>query len=159
MPDEPMPLSDDDLGLLRTHSADGRRLNAHTLSDAIDHALATIAFQSARIAALTEALARTQIGVNHIATYRTAAWPDVGTAHEIALERLGAGREYDMWCCWNAAMQARAALSQPAPGAEILNPQGPVRPADDAPRESSGEQAIQRPAAPSRSDSGADHLP
>ena len=104
--------------LLRTHSADARRLNAHTLSDAIDHALATIAFQSARIAALTEALASTQIGVNHIATYRTAAWPDVGTAHEIALERLGAGREYDMWCCWNAAMQALAALDNATPESE-----------------------------------------
>ena len=95
MPDEPMPLSDDDLGLLRTHSADGRRLNAHTLSDAIDHALATIAFQSARIAALTEALAP------FVAAYEN---------EEMTYELGYSGEFLEM------IDRARAALSQPAPG-------------------------------------------
>lgn len=62
---------------------------------------------------LRAALTKTQIGVNHIATYRTDKWPGYGTDHEVALERLGAGREYDMWCCWNAAMTARDELAQP----------------------------------------------
>ena len=60
---------------------------------------------------LREALNKTQIGVNHIATYRTDKWPEAGTDHEIALRILCATQEYDMWCCWNAAIQARAALS------------------------------------------------
>lgn len=62
---------------------------------------------------LRAALTKTQIGVNHIATYRTDKWPDYGADHEVALEKLGAGREYDMWCCWNAAMTARDELAQP----------------------------------------------
>jgi hypothetical protein len=57
---------------------------------------------------LRAALERTQIGVNHIALYRTDRWPDYGTDNMVALEKLGAGQEYDMWCCWNAAMCARA---------------------------------------------------
>ena len=56
---------------------------------------------------LHEIIERMGIGVNHIATYRTDKWPDYGTPCDAALEKLGAGREYDMWCCWNAAMCAR----------------------------------------------------
>jgi len=59
---------------------------------------------------LQAACDRMMIGGNHIATYRTERWPDPGTDHEVALETLGAGREYDMWCCWNAIMEARRAL-------------------------------------------------
>lgn len=63
-----------------------------------------------REARYREALELCMIGGNHIATYRTDKWPTPGTDHNEALERLGAGREYDMWCCWNAIMRARAAL-------------------------------------------------
>jgi hypothetical protein len=59
---------------------------------------------------LQAALEKTQVGVNHIATYRTAAWPDYGTPHDAALQKLGAGQTYDMWCCWNATMTARDEL-------------------------------------------------
>lgn len=59
---------------------------------------------------LSMALYRTQVGVNHIATYRTDKWPDYGTPCELALEMLGAGRDYDMWCCWSATMTARDEL-------------------------------------------------
>lgn len=60
---------------------------------------------------LRAAIERMAIGCNHIATYRTDRWPDYGTDHEIVLEKLGAGREYDMWCCWNAHMCARDAIA------------------------------------------------
>jgi hypothetical protein len=56
---------------------------------------------------LRGALTKTQIGVNHIASYRTDRWPNYGTDTNMALSILGAGQEYDMWCCWNAAMCAR----------------------------------------------------
>ena len=117
MPDEPMPLSDDDLGLLRTHSADGRRLNAHTLSDAIDHALATIAFQSARIAALTEALARADAMLVlawdlHDAIEGEAVPNDIRKAAVEICERHMDHPNVKML----DVARARVALSQPAPG-------------------------------------------
>ncbi len=68
---------------------------------------------------LRAALERTLIGVNHIATYRTSKWPNYGTAWEAALETLGAGIEYDMWCCWNAAMCARDSLDPTSPAPRL----------------------------------------
>lgn len=62
------------------------------------------------IRAWHDAVERILIGGNHIATHRTDSWPAVGTPHEAALEKLGAGKDYDMWCCWNAMMQSRDAL-------------------------------------------------
>ncbi|MDE2096885.1 MAG: hypothetical protein KGL39_06520 [Patescibacteria group bacterium] len=54
---------------------------------------------------------------NHIATWRTERWPDYpldGLTRdqqcEHALRTLGAGRDYDMWCCWSAMMQVRDEL-------------------------------------------------
>lgn len=61
---------------------------------------------------LRAAVERMSIGVNHIATYRSDAWPPYGSEPLDALETLGAGREYDMWCCWNAAMCARDTLAE-----------------------------------------------
>ena len=63
---------------------------------------------------LRAACDRMMIGGNHIADYRTERWPDPGSRHLTAFETLGAGSEYDMWCCWNAIMEARATL-EPKP--------------------------------------------
>lgn len=59
-------------------------------------------------------------GGNHIANWRSARWPDYkldGLTREQqaehAMRTLGAGREYDMWCCWSAIMQARDSLALP----------------------------------------------
>lgn len=60
---------------------------------------------------------------NHIATYKTDAWPDYqldGLSRDqqcrSALWILGATRQYDMWCCWSEMMQARDELEQePSP--------------------------------------------
>ena len=59
---------------------------------------------------LLAALDLVMVGGNHIATYRTDRWPGHGTEPADALEKLGAGQEYDMWCCWAAIMTARAAV-------------------------------------------------
>ena len=71
---------------------------------------------------LQEAVDRMMIGGNHIATYRSARWPDYpldGLTRdqqcEHALRMLGAGRDYDMWCCWSAMMQVRDDLGTTAP--------------------------------------------
>lgn len=66
------------------------------------------------IEALRKIIDRLLTAGNHIANYRSDRWPfypldgltrDQQCEH--ALRTLGAGREYDMWCCWSAMMQAR----------------------------------------------------
>jgi hypothetical protein len=59
---------------------------------------------------LRAALDRCMIGGNHLATYHKTTWPEPGSDPAKALEALGAGWEYDMWCCWGAIMCARDAL-------------------------------------------------
>lgn len=51
------------------------------------------------------------ISCNHIALYQTDDWPPVGTDHSVALEKLKAGLQYDMWCCWNGHMLAREEIA------------------------------------------------
>jgi len=60
---------------------------------------------------------RLLIAGNHIATWRGERWPayplDGLTRDqqcESALRLLGAGKDYDMWCCWSAMMQVRDEL-------------------------------------------------
>ncbi len=69
---------------------------------------------SAQNEKLRAALEQCMRGGNHLATYKTARWPEYkldGLTREEqaenALRILGATREYDMWCCWSAIMQAR----------------------------------------------------
>ncbi len=64
---------------------------------------------------LLAAMERMMIGGNHVATYRTDRWPDYGATPDLAMMVLGPGREYDMWCCWNAIMCARDSLNQQQP--------------------------------------------
>lgn len=61
---------------------------------------------------LAQALDKALVCGNHIATHRTDRWPDYkldGLTRdqqcESALRTLGAGQEYDMWCCWSGMMQ------------------------------------------------------
>ena len=67
---------------------------------------------------LREAINGVMVAGNHIATYRSDCWPNYpldGLTRdqqcEQALRRLGAGRDYDMWCCWSAMMQIRDGLA------------------------------------------------
>ncbi len=53
------------------------------------------------------AIERMLIGGNHLATYHKSYWPPVRSDPTLALETIGAGMEYDVWCCWNAIMCAR----------------------------------------------------
>ncbi len=73
---------------------------------------------ASEIEKLRASVVRLLICGNHIATYRTDKWPDYkldGLTRdqqcESALRTLGAGREYDMWCCWSGMMQERDAAS------------------------------------------------
>ena len=66
-----------------------------------------------------EALERVLIGGNHLATvliknvgadFADKCPPDM--EHEDALRILCATDEYEIWCCWNAIMNAREALAE-----------------------------------------------
>ena len=65
---------------------------------------------STEIERLRAALESVMIGGNHLATIIGATHPQAGVHHEAALQFYGPGHQYDAWCCWNAIMQARAAL-------------------------------------------------
>lgn len=76
--------------------------------------------------AIVESRSRMRTGIerlliagNHIATWRQPDWPDYkldGLTRdqqcEHALRILGAGRDFDMWCCWSAMMQTRDEMSE-----------------------------------------------
>jgi hypothetical protein len=68
---------------------------------------------------LLAALNLTMLGGNHLANvligrlgggFAAQYPPDLD--HEIALRKLGATDEYDVWCCWAAIMTARAAVEK-----------------------------------------------
>ena len=59
---------------------------------------------------LRAALESVMVGGNHLATIIGATHPQVGTHYEAALQFYGPGHQYDAWCCWNAIMEARAAI-------------------------------------------------
>jgi hypothetical protein len=80
------------------------------------HRLAILARRGAdaadRIEQLEAALQKVMIGGNHLATIIGGTHPQAGTHHAAALEFYGPGHQYDAWCCWNAIMNARAALEE-----------------------------------------------
>lgn len=71
-----------------------------------------IAALEAEAERLRAALESVMIGGNHLAAIIGATHPQAGTHHEAALAFYGSGHQYDAWCCWNAIMQARAALEE-----------------------------------------------
>ena len=77
-----------------------------------------LAASRAREAKLREALQSAGVGGNHLAHvliknlgagFAGRFPPDMD--HEQALRELCATDNYDIWCCWSALMNARAALS------------------------------------------------
>ena len=66
--------------------------------------------------ALREALDGVLVGGNHLALHIGANHPASKESADMALEHYGAGIRYDVWCCWEAIMQARAALTQKGEG-------------------------------------------
>lgn len=76
----------------------------------LPHKTCTCGEAAARIGELEAALSRCMIGGNHLAVWLPEPCPPVETEPLDALEQIGAGAKYDMWCCWRAIMQARAAL-------------------------------------------------
>jgi len=69
----------------------------------------------AEIAELRDALEGVLVGGNHLATWLPIPHPPFSDEPSTALEQLGAGITYDIWCCWRSIMQARAALEETKP--------------------------------------------
>jgi hypothetical protein len=61
---------------------------------------------------LRAALRAVMIGGNHLVSIIGATHPQTGSHYEAALQFYGPGHKYDAWCCWNAIMEARAALEE-----------------------------------------------
>lgn len=72
--------------------------------------LAVFEEAAARIEQLEAALREVMVGGNHLAVVLGIGHLAAGSSYEAALEFYGPGPNYDVWCCWNAIMQARAAL-------------------------------------------------
>jgi len=62
-------------------------------------------------AKLRGALDSVMIGHNHLVAWLPANVPEPETDPLKALGMIGAGVEYDVWCCWRSIMLARAALN------------------------------------------------
>lgn len=60
---------------------------------------------------LRAALETVMIGGNHLVSIIGADHPPYGTSYDEVLAHYGGGVKYEAWCCWNAIMEARAALS------------------------------------------------
>lgn len=76
-------------------------------------ARAKIHQQAAEIGRLKEALDRVMIGGNSLAIHHRDDWPIPLTEPLIALEIMGSGIEFDIWCCWREIMLARTELTPP----------------------------------------------
>ena len=71
----------------------------------------TITRLTAQNEKLRAAMETVMIGGNHLVSIIGATHPQTGSHYEAALQFYGPGHKYDAWCCWNAIMLARAALS------------------------------------------------
>ena len=61
---------------------------------------------------MMEALESVLIGGNHLGLVIGADHPPHTATHEDAQRHYGAGDKYEVWCCWQAIMNARADLAK-----------------------------------------------
>ena len=94
----------------RLRDADTTRRIGESYADTHERRQRDRADAADRIEQLEAALQKVMIGGNHLATIIGATHPQAGTHPAGALEFYGPGHQDDAWCCWNAIMEARAAL-------------------------------------------------
>jgi len=66
----------------------------------------------AKLAKAVEALDGVMIGGNHLATILPDSFPPAKTEPLIALEAMGYGYDFEVWCCWRSIMIARTTLAE-----------------------------------------------
>lgn len=65
-----------------------------------------------KLAKAVEALERVMVGGNHLAIWLPDDHPTAEAEPLAALEQIGAGVSYDVWCCWRVIMLARTTLAE-----------------------------------------------
>ena len=93
-------------------TAEGDALASDELDEILDEKNALIDRLTAENEKLRVALETVMIGGNHLVSIIGATHPQTGSHYEAALQFYGPGHKYDAWCCWNAIMEARAALEE-----------------------------------------------
>ena len=66
----------------------------------------------AKLATAMEALGGVMVGGNHLATILPDSFPPAETEPLIALEKIGYGYDFEVWCCWRSIMLARTTLAE-----------------------------------------------
>jgi hypothetical protein len=66
----------------------------------------------AKLAKAEEALDGIMVGGNHLAVWLPDNHPPADVEPLVALEKIGAGVSYDVWCCWRSIMLARTTLAE-----------------------------------------------
>jgi len=66
----------------------------------------------AKLAKAVEALEEIMVGGNHLAVWLPDNHPPADVEPLVALEKIGAGVSYDVWCCWRSIMLARTTLAE-----------------------------------------------
>ena len=66
----------------------------------------------AKLAKAVKALDGVMVGGNHLATILPNNFPQAETEPLIALETMGYGYDYEVWCCWRSIMLARTTLAE-----------------------------------------------
>jgi hypothetical protein len=82
------------------------------LCDPCDHITPCEECLTAAISELVEGLQACMIGGNHLALHLPENHPPTETDPLEALEKMGAGIDYDIWCAWRSIGLARALIAK-----------------------------------------------
>ena len=66
----------------------------------------------AKLEKAVEALDGVMVGGNHLAVWLSDDHPPAEVEPLAALEKIGAGVSFDVWCCWRSIMLARTTLAE-----------------------------------------------
>lgn len=70
-----------------------------------------VVMAEAKLEKVVEALDGIMVGGNHLAVWLPDNHPPADVEPLVALEKIGAGVSYDVWCCWRSIMLARTTLA------------------------------------------------
>ena len=82
------------------------------LQSALQELISENAKLRADLAKAVEALEEIMVGGNHLAVWLPDNHPPADVEPLVALEKIGAGVSYDVWCCWRSIMLARTTLAE-----------------------------------------------
>ena len=105
-------------GHVNTYNSEDRRTWLHFPDNAPDYFCAKyvradrIEELEAKLAKAVEALGRVMVGGNHLATILPDSLPPAETEPRSALEIMGYGYDFEVWCCWRSIMLARTTLAE-----------------------------------------------